>query len=165
MRVLLNKLLDVGSSVVLWKATFYLAVVRSCSASIILAVVNLFGGDPQFFLVLLGGPFMILLFLVPVALLGDIIGRVFPPAGFAALPALVCFALGDPLVWVVGKINPKFVPVEKFGIFNWRWLIIVLDDGVVAKGKEAFRGAVSEKASSALAEMKKRVGGQSNGNV
>lgn len=49
------------------------------------------------------------------AIFGDI-GRGL--GGFISLIGLLFIAIGDPILWLISKIDPILVPVERFSIFN-----------------------------------------------
>jgi len=48
-----------------------------------------------------------------------------PFAGLFAIFISLTIAIGDPLVYLVHKIKPELVPVEKYGFFNLQIIIYV----------------------------------------
>lgn len=45
--------------------------------------------------------------------------------GLLALPLVIVSMVGDPLVWFVRMLQPKWIAVDKFGIFNPTFLFIM----------------------------------------
>ena len=64
------------------------------------------------------------------AFAGDWLGQL--SVGIATFLFALGIAVGDPLVYILHKQKPDFVPTEKFNFFNFALVLFVLDPAKVA---------------------------------
>lgn len=143
MNAWISRALNVGGQLVDWRSTAVLATMRSASAGLTWGIFALLGGSPEAFLqYTVGGPFVGLLFMIPLALVGLAASKVFPLAGLLGLVPLIYMVSGDPLLWLIERIRPGTVPIREFKPLNLKTILIVVDEGLVQGLKaEAATGA------------------------
>lgn len=113
-------------SEVFWKETLWHNALRAVGAGIVWGLLLLSTGtvgESLRMMVML--PLIYFVVLLPVGLLASLLSSI-PFVGlFAAFIALLV-AVGDPLVWVLSKARPEWVPVDRPGFFSLRIVIFVL---------------------------------------
>jgi hypothetical protein len=118
-----------------WVPTFLLHLMRAFSAGLIWCLVMMFTGargTVSPFSILLTFPIIYFTF-VPMILVISKIMSIFIDVlgeGFYAMVSFF-FALliivGDPLLFVLNKLKPGILPVEKFNIVNFSMMLFILD--------------------------------------
>ncbi len=112
-----------------WKETLWLNFLRALFAGPIWTIVMLSTGEPFS----VAGTYLMfpLLYFVgalPIGLIGSFLsGLGVPFAGWFTILCSLLVVVGDPFVFVIHKVKPNLVPVEKFSIFNFKLIIFVLD--------------------------------------
>ena len=154
-----------------WKATLLIHFIRGSLSGIgFFILILLVGGigDPMspirkdgltgVVAILLGLPFLYLLFLLPLSFIATYLGSgkyAIPFVGLLALPATVFGLMADPFVFIIHKIKKEIIPVEKYGFFNWK-LMIVYRDGVLETSGDEGQESMSNKSSVNYAEEVKK---------
>jgi len=111
-----------------WLSTLWVNFLRSFGTGLIFGVIFAFvhapnGPSPLLPPIVL--PIAYFLFYAPLALAASFLGRFIPLVGILALPAYVCTLPGDPLVYILWKIKPELVPLEKCGLFTFHAILFV----------------------------------------
>jgi hypothetical protein len=154
---ILARIFSVSRNAVDWKATFLLALMRSCSAGLVIGILNVVGGQVgQGLGVVLIGGLVGLFFFIPLAMLGRALAVMFPPAGLLCLPALIFMAIGDPLLWIAEKFRPGTVPCEPFRFVNFMTVILVMNTDVIHAARDDAVHAAKAAASGALDRLRNR---------
>jgi hypothetical protein len=123
--------------------TLALHLLRAFSAGLVWAIVMLFAnggspGGPTWWMMPFVLPFAYL-FAVPIyflavkfftAFAGDGLGQLC--VAVVTIPFAVGIAVGDPLVYILHKTKPSFVPTEKFNLINFVLILFVLDPAKAA---------------------------------
>lgn len=120
---------------VLWLPTLQLNGLRAVSAGFVIAVISLFMETPgtagtarltAAATVLLSFPLCYLLFLLPLGLILSMLSRVGVPfTGILAAFFSLLVVLGDPLLFIAGRLRAGLLPVDDFSFMNWRLVIMV----------------------------------------
>jgi hypothetical protein len=126
---------------VLWGKTIWLNLMRAFSAGIVVTLVILLfgvkiteGGLPLFAIPLIAP--LAYIFIIPALILFFQLNRIIIGSNhpltllisiFYSLSFGVLMALGDPLVFLLHKVNPSLVPQQKYNFMNFVWCIFVLD--------------------------------------
>ncbi|ETX08311.1 hypothetical protein [Candidatus Entotheonella palauensis] len=121
-----------------WGNTLWLNLLRAIAAGIVWAIfaliVNSDSPDaPSWWSLPFLAPIMYFILLpiyyitakILTAILGDII------EGAINLMTFLCsfaIAIGDPLVFILHKFKPEFVPVDEYKFMNFRFVIMVLNE-------------------------------------
>lgn len=132
MNAWIARALDVGTGTVDWRATFILAAMRSASAGVTWALLQLLTGNFEGVLpfLLLGAPIGVL-FMVPLALVALVGGKIFWPIGLAGIIPLIFMVSGDPLLWLVERLRPSTVPMDDFKPINGKTILVVFNTEAV----------------------------------
>lgn len=110
-----------------WPATALYNLIRSASAGIVWFVIMLFTSQPSDAWHALGLPLAYFAFLLPLGLFcAFLIDRGVPLAGLVTILFALILAVGDPLLFVVHKIKPTLLPVDRPGFFNFKLIIFVM---------------------------------------
>lgn len=111
---------------VLWKETLWHNALRAVAAGVVWGLVMLFAGTEGNPVAMAAGmPLMYFVVLLPVGLLASLLSSI-PFVGlFVAFIALLV-AVGDPLVYVLSKFKPEWVPIDRPDIFSLRIIVFVL---------------------------------------
>lgn len=81
----------------------------------------------------IGFPICYFIFLLPIGLVtGWLSGMGVPFAGFISLVFSLMIVIGDPFVFILKKLQPNSVPVDKPGFFNFKLIIFVINEPAVA---------------------------------
>ncbi|GGN60453.1 hypothetical protein GCM10011349_42020 [Novosphingobium indicum] len=124
--------LNVGGALVDWRSTFTLAAMRSAAAGVTWAFLQILGGNPEgFFTFLFLGPIIGIVVLIPLALVVMAFSRVIPFVGLIGFIPLIYMVSGDPILWLVEHFRPGTVPIANFKPFNFKTILIVVDEGLV----------------------------------
>lgn len=105
---------------IMWQETLVFMLIRPAFGTIGLALIILasnpgFFSDPQNIIMLPVG----MLMCAGIALGAGWLSQVgVPLAGIISLGCSVPMFIGDPMVWVLKKLKPEWVPVDEPGIFN-----------------------------------------------
>lgn len=144
MNAWIAKALDVGTGTVDWRATFILAAMRSASAGVTWALLQLLTGNFEGVLpfLLLGAPVGVL-FMVPLALVALVGGKIFWPIGLAGIIPLIFMVSGDPLLWLVERLRPGTVPMDDFKPINGKTLLVIFNTEVVEFVQQAKEEAMA----------------------
>jgi hypothetical protein len=118
-----------------WGATLYYNMLRGFCSGIILAVGSLFfynemaaRGNYMLLMAWLIIPLGYPLIYLPMGLILRALGKMFAPFAFVAACFAMMVALGDPLVFLLHKINRNLVPVDRPDFFSLQMIIFVLDE-------------------------------------
>jgi hypothetical protein len=118
-----------------WGATLYYNMLRALCSGIIVTIVSLFfynemaaKGDYTLLMAWLIIPLGYPLIYLPMGLVLRALGNVFTPFAFVAACFALMVALGDPLVFLLHKINRNLVPVDRPDFFSLQMIIFVLDE-------------------------------------
>jgi len=116
-------------SLVLWKETLQLNLIRAGFAGPIIVMFMYFSGEAfGNAIVYLLFPLMYLFGLVPLALIVQLLVKINVPfVGIFALILSLMVAVGDPFTKILHSNKPDMVPVEDFGWFNMSPIIFVLN--------------------------------------
>ena len=113
---------------ILWKDTIWLNLLRAAFGGLVWSVFlwTQGGSDPQMFLLM---PLMYPVVVLPVVLFASLLARLGVPfAGLFSLLFSLLIVVGDPFVYVLHKVAPKWVPVKEFGFINFYAIIFVYYD-------------------------------------
>lgn len=117
---------------VIWGQTLVLNFFRSFAAGIVWFIVSIFVKPANPALLLF--PLVYFLILMPTGIIsGKLSEKGVPFAGLFTKFISLLVAVGDPLVYVLHKIKPGSVPVEKFSFFNFYVIIFVLGNKELEK--------------------------------
>lgn len=119
---------DISS--VLWTETLWLNGLRAAGAGIVWGLVSILTGSPgQGLGMLIAMPVSYFIVLVPIGLLASFLTPI-PYIGFVAGLISTLFALmvavGDPIVYVLNKFKPTWVPAEEPDLFSLRIIIFLM---------------------------------------
>ena len=111
---------------VLWKETLWHNALRAVGAGIVWGLLMaLTDPDGNALGMIAAMPVMYFVILLPVGLVASWLSSL-PFVGlFAAFIALLV-AVGDPLVYVLNRFQPRWVPVDRPGIFSLRIIVFVM---------------------------------------
>jgi hypothetical protein len=138
-----NVFSNINFKAVQWGPTLALHLLRAFSAGIVWAIVVLLAnggssGGPTWWTLPLLLP-SAYLFSLPIYLLAVKIFSAFMGDGIGQLSVAVVtllfalgIAVGDPLVYILHKTKPAFVPTEKFNFVNFALVLFVLDPAKAA---------------------------------
>lgn len=120
-----------------WPQTLKLHVLRAFCAGLVWAVVVLFAGGPQWWsapivvpaMYVIGFPFYLLGAKLFLTFMGDGLGQL--TVGLVMLGFAIGIAVGDPLVYFIGRKWPDMVPTQKFRLLNFATVLFVLDPAKV----------------------------------
>jgi len=108
-----------------WGMTLLLNLERSIAAGITLFVISLFlegGANP----LLLLHPLGFFPIILPMGLFAFLLTKAKVPfAGIIQIFISLTIAIGDPLVYLIHKIVPDLIPIDKYGFFNFEILLYV----------------------------------------
>jgi hypothetical protein len=112
-----------------WSATARLNLLRSAFAGLVWALFQwLAGAVPGAVAVgtVVAFPLAYAVFMLPFGLLAAWLASVgVPVAGWFTVVFAVLMAMGDPLVWLVHRNRPSWVPVDRPALMNLRLVIFV----------------------------------------
>ena len=152
----ISRVFNLGTSLIDWRGTGMLAAMRSGGAGLTLAVVYLLGGNAQqAFITLLTGVPVGLLFMIPLALVGMVGSKVFPPLGLLNLIPMLFMACGDPVLWVVERLRPGTVPMSGFKPLNFVTILFITDDRAI-DGIKAHAGDTAKNVATDLFEKMRK---------
>jgi len=129
-----------------WGQTAHLNLLRAVGAGIVFGAANLLFPSPQNVgsisspLLSLAFPivFPLIYFLLffPFGCFLRLLGAMGVPfAGLAANIVGIIVAVGDPLVFILSKVRPTWVPVNKFSFFNFAMIVFAVKPIVEAVGE------------------------------
>lgn len=114
-----------------WGATAQVNLIRSVCAGIGLAIVSLVILQKpilEALAIIPGSPLAYFLIFLPFGLACSWLSSIGVPwVGLFSLVAALFIVLGDPLVYLIHKWQPSFVPVQEYGFFNFQLVIYVLE--------------------------------------
>jgi len=116
------------------KETIWLNTLRSVGAGIVWVILSFFipnDGNTSFYTRLLGPIGFIFIYWLFV-FFAQIL-KVINLGGIGSIMCMMASTPGDPLVYILFKIKPEFVPVEKFDILNFVGIILVYKNDIPAK--------------------------------
>lgn len=111
-----------------WKATFQYNVFRSICATPAWVLLG-YLSTKQLSWVMLLFPVSYFGFWLPLGLLCSWLARLGVPfIGLLSIVSSVVIVVGDPIVWIISKIKPDLVPVEKPKFIDFHLIIYVVRD-------------------------------------
>ncbi|MHA1215623.1 MAG: tetratricopeptide repeat protein [Candidatus Hodarchaeales archaeon] len=117
---------------VVWGPTLLVNFFRSLAAGIVWFIFSILINSTNPNLLLF--PIVYFLVLLPIGLIAGKLGETGVPfAGLFSTFISLLVTVGDPLVYILYTIKPELIPVEKFGLFNLRLIIFVLQDEALEK--------------------------------
>jgi len=117
---------------VVWGPTLLLNFFRSLAAGIAWFIFSILINSTSPSLLLF--PIVYFIILLPTGLIaGKLSEAGVPFAGLFSMFISLLVIVGDPLVYILHKIKPELVPIEKFGFFNLRLIIFVLKNETLGK--------------------------------
>ena len=109
---------------VMWRETLYLSFLRVLVAGVIWTVFGYVNSpSTDLWWEVLAMPFAFLfgfhLFFLPLGLIANFLSGIgIPFIGIFTWPGIILVIPADPLIFLVHKIKPDFIQVEKYGFFN-----------------------------------------------
>jgi len=113
---------------ILWRETLILNAMRSAFAGLVLGVILFLAGDKSTGLkfVFMGVPVYFIAAL-PMGLCASFLSGIGVPfAGLFSIFMSLFVIPGDPLVWLLKRMKPEFVPVQSFAPINFSLIVFVL---------------------------------------
>lgn len=120
-----------------WGATIWYNLLRSMSAGLVLGILMLIfpqqqGDQAAAFAGPIVWPFAYLFFFLPFGMILSLTARFVPFVNiFTLFMALIAVTLGDPIVCVIHRLFPRFVPVAEPSLFSFDLTQWVLDTNTV----------------------------------
>lgn len=110
-----------------WGSTLYLNFVRSLAAGIVWFIISALTHNITFSLLLF--PIVYFVILLPVGIIaGKMSEKGVQFAGLFAMFISLLVAVGDPVVFILHKFKPEFVPVKDFNFISLKIVIFVVKD-------------------------------------
>lgn len=111
----------------MWKETLWLNGLRALGAGLVLAVLGVWAGQPaeKAPMIVLSYPVAYYIFFLPAGLVLSWLASI-PLVGLFAFFVSLMVAIGDPVVYLLHKINPAWVPVERPSFFSLQIIHFVL---------------------------------------
>ena len=112
----------------MWKETLWYNGLRSAGAGLTIGFLLFFGSGQSHFAAMFGFPITYFIFLLPVGLLAALLANV-PILGWLGLVAFffgLLVALGDPWVFLLKRVAPQAVPMERPSLFSPKLIQFVL---------------------------------------
>jgi hypothetical protein len=121
-----------------WKDTLWLNFLRALFAGPVWTAVMVLTGEPLavavvyllFPLLYFGGGLPLGLTTALLSSLGV------PYVGLFTILCSLLVVVGDPFVFILYKVKPNIIPVQKFSVLNFVLIIFVLDDIVTSNGSQ-----------------------------
>lgn len=119
-----------------WSGTVRVAALRALAVAVVLTILMIWkainGDDDAYILLPVVGFFAILFIAAPLSAIIGGVGRALDHIGLPfswvfgllALPFAFMSIIGDPLVWLLHKIKPEWVGVERFRFINPSFLFV-----------------------------------------
>jgi hypothetical protein len=117
-------------SLIRWKATAQVNLIRAALAAPVWGLVALFSGEPKlFFVYTLLFVVMYVVVFVPISIAASwLMSLRVPFVGWVWLVLSLLVAVGDPFTAILARKRPDLVPIEDFRFFDFSPIIFVLDD-------------------------------------
>lgn len=122
---------------ILWGPTLRLNLMRAVAAGVVVAVIVCITGGPNkadvssrlvmAMVMPLAYPIVYLVFMLPFGLLSLLLASLGVPfVGLISLVMSLYAAIGDPLMFVLSKLKPEWIPVDNFKFLNFVMIMFVL---------------------------------------
>jgi hypothetical protein len=113
-----------------WPATLKYNALRAAAAGIVWCIFQLMAGAGVHALpTIIAFPIGYFIFLLPIGLVTAwLSGMGVPWVGLVNFLFALMLVVGDPLVFILKKMKPEFVPVEKTGFVNFKLVIFIIDE-------------------------------------